>query len=327
MLVGTLNNFTYLSRCVVQKRRTNDKNEEKQKSGKKDGWWAPLNSFHFSQSVYFNKYELNTIRLWIHKRLSLRCLGLWYEEQQGKKRCSEFYEVDFCLCSPFFWQTLCHSNRLRKIWTKNALFPLASFFFFFHVSRPLFSEAAGVVQGAPLPFVHHRKLRNYAWKSYYFFWPFSTADCSELQFCAAFMCVLILMCHRGESTNLQPLSWRCKIFESVLFDHTQSVLSLSLSTALARCSSFRLLKFEVIQEHMVFRQHALLRRQHVRQMREASCGACLCIRFSLNSDYRKRNIFRRMHIYLYQIEWLMIRFRFPKFGRGKLNGIFYSMFR
>lgn len=31
----------------------------------------------------------------------------------------------------FFWQTLCHSNRLRKIWTKNALFPLASFFFFF----------------------------------------------------------------------------------------------------------------------------------------------------------------------------------------------------
>lgn len=158
------NDFTHLSRSADQKKRTNDKNEEKQKSCKKSRWRPPLYSFHFTQSVNFNKYELNTIRLWIRKSFMPALLRIMTWSSRKKTSMLRILWSQLQALFTFFWQTLCHSNRLRKIWTKNALFPLASFFFF-GVSWPLFSEAAGVAQGAPLPFVHHRKLPNYAWNS------------------------------------------------------------------------------------------------------------------------------------------------------------------
>lgn len=68
-------------------------------------------------SIYFNKYELNTIRLWIHI-LCTSCLGLYCRKQKSrKKKVANFVNVNFALCSPFFsfWQSLCHSNRLLKI--------------------------------------------------------------------------------------------------------------------------------------------------------------------------------------------------------------------
>lgn len=102
-------------------------------------------------------------------------------------------------------------------------------FFFFSCVSTIVQWSCWSCSRCTFAFCASSEITKLCLRIIFFFLPFSTADCSELQFCAAFMCVLILMCHRGESTNLQPLSWRCKIFESVLFDHIQSVLSLSFN--------------------------------------------------------------------------------------------------
>lgn len=287
---------------------------------KENGWWPPRAILRISMperlwiGVYISiKYEMNTIRLWIHKRLRMRCLGLWYDVNRRKP--AKFYEVHF---SSFFWQSLCHSNGLRKIRKKCTVSSLSQLFF----ARLLFSEAAGNLK------VHLCLLciiGNYEIMLENLFSVLLHCRLPQRQ-CSAggssgihVMCVLILMCHREPHLRFAAVNIKMQIFEkkercfSIIFD-LHSLTWLENSSA----------EFEAIKTYGIPTKKKIIAASTTcATTREVLCSACqrnqfTIILFLLTFDYRIDGFSTRTnHL---QTEWLMIISRFPKFGRGAANG-------
>lgn len=174
------------------------------------------------------------------------------------------------LWSPFqflFWQSLCHSNGLRKIRKKCTVSSLSQLFF----ARLLFSEAAGNLK------VHLCLLciiGNYEIMLENLFSVLLHCRLPQRQ-CSAggssgihVMCVLILMCHREPHLRFAAVNIKMQIFEKKKDVFRSSSISIRLRDLKIRLPNSRRLK------HMASRRRkkSLLHRRHVRQ-RERFCAA------------------------------------------------------